>query len=340
MADNSVKNEVIVALDIGTTKALCLVADHDDSGDLRISGIGDEPCYGVNKGVISEIIPTVSSIKRSVDKARAMSSHAIDSVTTGIAGNHIQSYNGNAAVNIINDEVTAEDKEKVIQNATDIDIPSDQEILHVIPQFFTLDGQVGIVEPVGMAGKRLEVSVHIITSSTTAKKNLTKCIENSFLDIDHYVLEPVASSYAVLSEEEKSLGVCLIDIGGGTTDVAIFTDKSIKHTAVIPIAGQSITNDIRIGLRTSLEAAELIKTQHGTLQYSNEEDEMMITVPSISDKPDANIRKANLTHIISCRVDEIFEKIQKEIQNSGYSASIRAGIVFTGGGSKIFGLDT
>jgi cell division protein FtsA len=262
------------------------------------------------------------------------------SVTTGIAGNHIQSYNGNASITILNDEVTEEDKENVITSASDISIPADQEILHRIPQYYTIDGQMGIKEPLGMAGKRLEANVHIITCSTTAKKNLNKCIENSFLDVDEFVLQPVASSYSVLTPEEKSLGVCLVDIGGGTTDIAIFTDGDIKHTAVIPVAGQNVTNDIRIGLCTSLEASEEIKEKYGSLVSGLDTDEVIIPVPSVSDKPDTEVKKSVLTHIIKCRIDEIFKDIQNEISSSGYTSKIRAGIVFTGGGSKIEGLDT
>ena len=338
MANNS-KVEFIVALDIGTTKVLCLVADYDEDGNLRIVGVGQESCSGLNKGVISEIDATVSSIRKAKDQARAMTNCKFTSVTTGIAGNHIQSYNGNAAISILNDEVTQEDKEQVITSASDISIPADQEILHRIPQYYTIDGQMGIKEPLGMAGKRLEANVHIITCSTTAKKNLTKCIENSFLDVDEFVLQPVASSYSVLTPEEKSLGVCLVDIGGGTTDIAIFTDGDIKHTAVIPVAGQNVTNDIRIGLCTSLEASEEIKEKYGSLISDANDNEVIIPVPSVSDKPDSEVKKSILTHIIKCRIDEIFSEIQKEITSSGWSSKIRAGIVFTGGGSKIAGLD-
>ena len=339
MTSNS-KVEFIVALDIGTTKVLCLVADYDDEGNLRIVGVGQEACSGLNKGVISEIDATVSSIRKAKDQARAMTNCKFTSVTTGIAGNHIQSYNGNAAITILNDEVTEEDKENVITSASDISIPADQEILHRIPQYYTIDGQMGIKEPLGMAGKRLEANVHIITCSTTAKKNLNKCIENSFLDVDEFVLQPVASSYSVLTPEEKSLGVCLVDIGGGTTDIAIFTDGDIKHTAVIPVAGQNVTNDIRIGLCTSLEASEEIKEKYGSLVSELNTDEVIIPVPSVSDKPDTEVKKSVLTHIIKCRIDEIFKDIQNEISSSGYTSKIRAGIVFTGGGSKIEGLDT
>ncbi|MFL2568889.1 MAG: cell division protein FtsA [Gammaproteobacteria bacterium] len=339
MTSNS-KVEFIVALDIGTTKVLCLVADYDDEGNLRIVGVGQEACKGLNKGVISEIDATVSSIRKAKDQARAMTNCKFTSVTTGIAGNHIQSYNGNASITILNDEVTEEDKENVITSASDISIPADQEILHRIPQYYTIDGQMGIKEPLGMAGKRLEANVHIITCSTTAKKNLNKCIENSFLDVDEFVLQPVASSYSVLTPEEKSLGVCLVDIGGGTTDIAIFTDGDIKHTAVIPVAGQNVTNDIRIGLCTSLEASEEIKEKYGSLVSELNADEVIIPVPSVSDKPDTEVKKSVLTHIIKCRIDEIFKDIQNEIGSSGYTSKIRAGIVFTGGGSKIEGLDT
>ena len=339
MTSNS-KVEFIVALDIGTTKVLCLVADYDDEGNLRIVGVGQEACKGLNKGVISEIDATVSSIRKAKDQARAMTNCKFTSVTTGIAGNHIQSYNGNASITILNDEVTEEDKENVITSASDISIPADQEILHRIPQYYTIDGQMGIKEPLGMAGKRLEANVHIITCSTTAKKNLNKCIENSFLDVDEFVLQPVASSYSVLTPEEKSLGVCLVDIGGGTTDIAIFTDGDIKHTAVIPVAGQNVTNDIRIGLCTSLEASEEIKEKYGSLVSELNSDEVIIPVPSVSDKPDTEVKKSVLTHIIKCRIDEIFKDIQNEINSSGYTSKIRAGIVFTGGGSKIEGLDT
>ena len=339
MTNNS-KVEFIVALDIGTTKVLCLVADYDEDGNLRIVGVGQEACKGLNKGVISEIDATVSSIRKAKDQARAMTNCKFTSVTTGIAGNHIQSYNGNASITILNDEVTEEDKENVITSASDISIPADQEILHRIPQYYTIDGQMGIKEPLGMAGKRLEANVHIITCSTTAKKNLNKCIENSFLDVDEFVLQPVASSYSVLTPEEKSLGVCLVDIGGGTTDIAIFTDGDIKHTAVIPVAGQNVTNDIRIGLCTSLEASEEIKEKYGSLTPELNADEVIIPVPSVSDKPDTEVKKSVLTHIIKCRIDEIFKDIQNEISSSGYTSKIRAGIVFTGGGSKIEGLDT
>ena len=339
MAKNN--NEIIIALDIGTSKVLCLVADYDDEDNLRIIGVGQDECTGLNKGVVSEINSTVASIKRAKDKAANMSGNKIESVITGIAGDHIKSYNGNAEVNILNDEVTIDDKEKVIDMAADMDIPPDQEILHVIPQYFSIDGQMGIREPVGMAGKRLAVNIHLITCSSTAKKNLNKCIENSLIDADEYVLQPVASSYSVLTEEERTLGVCLVDIGGGTTDIAIFTDGNIKHTAVVPIAGQNITKDIGIGLRTSLVAAESIKIEHATLVNTNENFEVdkMIRVPSISDKPDTEVGHSVLNHIVSARVDEILSEISKQIQASGYLSNIRAGIVFTGGGSKLNGLD-
>ena len=339
MAKNN--NEIIIALDIGTSKVLCLVADYDDDNNLRIIGVGQDECTGLNKGVVSEINSTVASIKRAKDKAANMSGNKIESVITGIAGDHIKSYNGNAEVNILNDEVTIDDKEKVIDMAADMDIPSDQEILHIIPQYFSIDGQMGIREPVGMAGKRLAVNIHLITCSSTAKKNLNKCIENSLIDADEYVLQPVASSYSVLTEEERTLGVCLVDIGGGTTDIAIFTDGNIKHTAVVPIAGQNITKDIGIGLRTSLVAAESIKVEHATLVNTNENFEVdkMIRVPSISDKPDTEVGHSVLNHIVSARVDEILNEISKQIQASGYLSNIRAGIVFTGGGSKLNGLD-
>tara|TARA_B100001939_G_scaffold328361_1_gene323634 strand:- start:705 stop:1949 length:1245 start_codon:yes stop_codon:yes gene_type:complete len=335
---NVKSTDTLVSLDIGTSKVLCLVADVDDKGELRIVGIGSEPCSGLNKGIISDIDTTVSSIRRAKDKASLMSNCNIQSVTTGIAGNHIQSYNGNGAVNILNDEVTEDDKQKVLTNAQNIQIPKDQEILHAIEQHFTIDGQSGIREPLGMAGSRLEANVHIITTSSTAKKNLTKCINNSLLEINDYVLQPVASSEAVLSDEERDLGVCLVDIGCGTTDIAIFTDGTIKHSAVIPIAGQMITKDIRIILSTSLEAAEEMKIQFGSVAPDVDTD-IKIPVPSVSDKPDTETTKTILSQIITARVNEILDAIQKEINNSGYSNSIRAGLVFTGGGSKLEGLD-
>lgn len=336
---NVKSTDTLVSLDIGTSKVLCLVADIDDKGELRIVGIGSEPCSGLNKGIISDIDTTVSSIRRAKDKASLMSNCNIQSVTTGIAGNHIQSYNGNGAVNILNDEVTEDDKQKVLTNAQNIQIPKDQEILHAIEQHFTIDGQSGIREPLGMAGSRLEANVHIITTSSTAKKNLTKCINNSLLEINDYVLQPVASSEAVLSDEERDLGVCLVDIGCGTTDIAIFTDGTIKHSAVIPIASQMITKDIRIILSTSLEAAEEMKIQFGSVA-PEVDTEIKIPVPSVSDKPDTETTKTILSQIITARVNEILDAIQKEIGNSGYSNSIRAGLVFTGGGSKLEGLDS
>tara|TARA_Y100000389_G_C17454858_1_gene517406 strand:+ start:64 stop:1308 length:1245 start_codon:yes stop_codon:yes gene_type:complete len=337
--NNVNSTDTFVALDIGTSKVLCLVADIDNKGDLRIIGIGNEPCTGLNKGIISEIDATVSSVRRAKEKASTMSTCNIQSVTTGIAGNHIQSYNGNGAVNILNDEVTKEDKDKVLINAQNIQIPKDQEILHSIEQHYTIDGQTGIREPLGMAGARLEANVHIITTSSTAKRNLTKCINNSLLEIDDYVLQPVASSEAVLSNEERDLGVCLIDIGCGTTDIAIFTEGTIKHSAVIPIGSQMITNDIRLVLCTSLEAAEEIKIQYGCVSSSDDMD-LKIPVPSVSDKPDTETSKTILSQIITARVNEIFSEIQKEIKASGYSSKIRAGLVFTGGGAKLDGIDS
>jgi cell division protein FtsA len=337
MAKKTDRN-LIVGLDIGTSKVAAIVGEINDSGEVEVIGIGSTPSRGLKKGVVINLESTVNSIQRAVEEAELMAGCEITSVYAGIAGSHIKSLNSHGIVAIRDKEVSQYDINRVIDSARAVAIPADQKILHILPQEFIIDMQEGIKEPIGMSGIRLEAKVHMVTGSVSAAQNIIKCIRRCELDVDDIVLEQLASCSSVLTEDEKELGVCLIDIGGGTTDIAIFSHGAIKHTAVIPIAGDQVTNDVAVALRTPTQNAEEIKKLHACALTQLADINEMIDVPSIGDRPSRQISKQNLAEIIEPRYEELMLLVQAELRRSGYEGLIAAGIVLTGGSSKVTGL--
>ncbi len=333
-----IERNLIVGLDIGTSKVAAIVGEVNESGEVEVIGIGSTPSRGLKKGVVINLESTVSSIQRAIEEAELMAGCEITSVYAGIAGSHIKSLNSHGIVAIKNKEVSQYDIGRVIDSARAVAIPADQKILHILPQEFVIDMQEGIKEPIGMSGIRLEAKVHMVTGSVSAAQNIIKCIRRCNLDVDDIVLEQLASCSSVLTEDEKELGVCLIDIGGGTTDIAIFSQGAIKHTAVIPIAGDQVTNDIAVALRTPTQSAEKIKRAYACALTKLADAEEMIEVSSIGDRPPRNISKQNLAEIIEPRYEELMLLVQAELRRSGYEGLIAAGIVLTGGSSKVAGL--
>jgi len=337
MAKKTDRN-IIVGLDIGTSKVAAIVAEHTIDDEIDIIGIGIAPSRGLKKGVVVNLESTVHSIQRAVEEAELMAGCQIHSVFAGIAGSHIKSLNSHGIVAIKEKEVTQYDIDRVIDSARAVAIPADQKILHILPQEFVIDQQDGIKEPIGMSGIRLEAKVHMVTGSVSAAQNIIKCIRRCDLEVEDIVLEQLASCTSVLTEDEKELGVCLIDIGGGTTDIAIFSDGAIKHTAVIPIAGDQVTNDIAVALRTPTKNAEEIKCAYACALSQLADAEEVINVPSIGDREARKISAQNLAEIIEPRYEELMLLIQAELRRSGYEDLIAAGMVLTGGSSKVKGL--
>lgn len=332
-------NEIAVGLDIGTTKVCAIVAAPDEThpGKLSILGIGKSSSDGLTRGVVTNIEKTVRSIQSAVADAQAQSGVKISSVTVGIAGDHIQSFQSRGVVAISRDEISQEDVDRLIEDTKKVALPSDRKIIHVIPQQFVVDGQDGIYDPVGMSGVRMEAIVHIITGLVTAAQNIYKCVQRAGLHVNDMVLEPLASSYAVLDDEEKEVGVALLDIGGGTTDLAVFEERTIRHTAVIGIAGKKVTDDIRKGLGILTEQAEKIKQEHGYAFMPAIVNNEPIILPGIGGRPPIEIDKKLLCQVIQPRMEEILEIASMEIKRSGYSKHLSAGVVLTGGGSLIKG---
>ncbi|MBT5231679.1 MAG: cell division protein FtsA [Methylococcales bacterium] len=328
----------IVGLDIGTSKVVAIVGEVNDEGEVEVIGVGRCPSRGLKKGVVVNIESTVQSIQRAIEEAELMAGCEIKSVFAGIAGSHIRSMNSHGIVAIRDKEVTPNDVERVIDAARAVAIPADQKILHILPQEFLIDNHDGIREPVGMSGVRLEAKVHLVTGAVSAAQNIIKCVHRCGLEVEDVILEQLASSYAVLSDDEKELGVCLVDIGGGTTDIAIFTEGSIQHTAVIPIAGDQVTNDIAVALRTPTQNAEQIKNKYACALTQLAQDGEMIEVPSIGDRPTRTLARSTLAEVIEPRYDELLTLVQNEIQRSGFEDIIPAGIVLTGGSSCVEGL--
>ena len=329
---------LIIGLDIGTSKILAIVAELKDDGVVEIIGIGHHPSRGLKKGVVANIESTVQSIRRAVEEAELMAGCQIMSVYAGIAGSHISSFNSHGVVAIRDNEVSKSDMERVIEAARALAIPNDQKILHILPQDFIIDGQEGIREPIGMSGVRMEAKVHIITGAVSAAQNIVKCIRRCGLQADDIILEQLASSYAVLDDDEKELGVCMIDIGGGTCDIAIFTEGAIRHTAVIPIAGDQITNDIAVALRTPTQAAEEIKKKYGCALTQLAPHGEMIDTPSVGDRAPRKLARSTLAEVIEPRVEELYMLAKAELRRSGYEELIGTGIVLTGGSSKMEGM--
>ncbi|MGR8978842.1 MAG: cell division protein FtsA [Gammaproteobacteria bacterium] len=337
MAKKTERN-LIVGLDIGTTKVAAIVGELGSDGNIEVIGFGSTSSRGLKKGVVVNLESTVISIQRAIEEAELMAGCQIKSVFAGIAGSHIRSLNSHGIVAIKDKEVTQYDIDRVIDSARAVAIPADQKILHILPQEFVIDLQDGIKEPVGMSGIRLEAKVHMVTSSVSAQQNIIKCIRRCGLEVDDIVLEQLASCTAVLTEDEKELGVCLIDIGGGTTDIAIYVEGAIKHTAVIPIAGDQVTNDIAVALRTPTINAEDLKRKYACALTQLASTDGVIEVPSIGDRAPRKISTQNLAEIIEPRYEELMLLVQSELRRSGYEELIAAGIVLTGGSSKVMGL--
>ncbi|HEX5339934.1 MAG TPA: cell division protein FtsA [Gammaproteobacteria bacterium] len=329
--------QLIVGLDVGTSKVVAIVGDILPEGGIEIVGIGSHPSRGLKRGVVVNIESTVQSIQRAVAEAELMAGCQIHSVYAGIAGSHVRSLNSHGVVAIRDKEVTAGDVERVIDAARAVSIPADQKILHILPQDFVIDGQDGIREPIGMSGVRLEVHVHIVTGAMSAAQNIVRCVERCGLKVDDIILEQLASSYAVLNEDEKELGVCLVDIGGGTTDIAVFTDGAIRHTAVIPIAGDQVTNDIAVALRTPTHHAEEIKIKYACALPQLASADETIEVPSVGERPPRRLARQTLAEVVEPRYEELFSLIQAELRRSGFEDAIPAGIVLTGGSAKMEG---
>jgi len=334
---SSLGNEMIVGLDIGTSKVVAIVGEISPEGEVEIVGIGSHPSKGLKKGVVVNIESTVESIQRAIEEAELMAGCQIQAVYAGIAGNHIRSLNSHGIVAIRDREVFRPDIDRVIDAAQAVAIPADQKILHILPQEYVIDNQEGVKEPLGMSGVRLEAKVHLVTCAVNAAQNIEKCIRRCGLEAEDIILEQLASGYAVLTEDEKDLGVCLVDIGGGTTDIAVFTDGAIRHTAVIPIAGDQVTNDIAMALRTPTPNAEEIKIKYGCALASLANEGETIKVPSVGDRADRDLSRQALAEVIEPRYEELFTLIQHELRRSGFEDLIAAGIVLTGGTSKMEG---
>ena len=339
MPNNNSKNEtdVLASLDIGTSKIVCLIAKTIDSHTIEVVSMGSYPSSGLKKGVVVNIDATTDAIQKSVEQAMLSFDGKIKNVYVGVAGNHIRSLNSHGIVGIKDKEVTSQDIDRVIEAAQAVAIPSDQRVLHVLPQEFVIDEQDSIREPLGMSGVRLESHVHLVTCAANAIQNIEKCVKRSGLNIDGFVLEQLASSYSVLSDDEKELGVCIVDIGGGTTDIAIFNNGSITFTGVIPIAGDQVTSDIAVALRTPTPQAEDIKQKYGCAVSDFTQDDEVIAVPGVGGRPPRDLSRRSLAEIIEPRYVELFELVKAEIERNGFESKIPAGIVLTGGTSQIEG---
>ena len=336
MADT--QNRHIVGLDIGTSKVVAIVGEINDDGELEVIGIGSHRSRGLKKGVVVDIESTVQTIQRAIEEAELMAGCEIRAVYAGIAGSHIRSMNSHGIVAIRDREVCATDVERVLDAAQAVAIPADQRILHVLPQEYLVDNQEGIREPLGMSGVRVEAKVHLVTCAINAAQNIEKCLERCGLVVKEVILEQLASSHAVLTEDEKELGVCLVDIGGGTTDIAVFTGGAIRHTAVIPIAGDQVTNDIAMALRTPTQHAEELKIKYACALTQLARADETIMVPGVGDRPPRSLSRQALAEVVEPRYDELFTLVQAELRRSGFEDLLPAGIVLTGGSSKMEGV--
>ena len=330
-------DEVLVGLDVGTTK-ICVVVARISEGKVNIIGIGSHPSTGLRKGVVVNMDSTVNSIKKAVEEAELMAGIKIDACVAGIAGAHIKSFGSNGVVAIKDREVTQEDISRAIDAAKAVRISADREILHVIPQEYIVDDQDGIKDPVGIAGVRLEVRVHIVTGSISSEQNIIRCCKMAGLNVDEVILNQLASSEATLTSEEKEIGVAIVDIGGGTSDIAVFSEGSIKYTSILSLGGNNITNDIAIGLRTPLEEAEKIKKKYGSAFSTTVGANETIEVPSVGGRKPRTLMRKTLADIIEPRAEEICGLVFEEIKKSGYEKLLASGIVITGGCANLEGI--
>ncbi|RPH65186.1 MAG: cell division protein FtsA [Burkholderiales bacterium] len=330
--------DLIVGLDIGTSKIVAIVAEMRADGHYEIVGLGQHDSRGLKKGVVVNIESTVASIQRALEEAELMADCKIRTVYTGIAGSHIRSFNSSGMVAIKDKEVTEADMARVIETAKAVNIPTDQQIVHVLPQEFIIDGQEDIREPIGMSGVRLEVKVHIVTGAVSAAQNIVKCVRRCGLEVNDLILQPLASSMSILTQDEKELGVALVDIGGGTTDIAIFTGGAIRHTAVIPIAGDQITNDIAMALRTPTPEADEIKLRFGIAKQVLADPNEKIEVPGLGDRAPRTLSRQALAAVIEPRIEELFSLVHQVVRESGYEELLSSGVVLTGGTSLLPGM--
>lgn len=334
------KPNLIVGLDIGTTKICAIVGEVRDDASHRVDiiGIGTSPSRGLRKGVVVNIESTVESIKKAVEEAELMAGVQINAVYTGIAGGHIKGFNSRGVIAVKDGEVAKSDIDRVVDAARAVAIPMDREVLHVLPQEFIVDEQDGIHDPLGMSGVRLEAEVHIITGAVTSAQNIIKSVNRAGLEVIDIILQPLASSEAVLVADEKELGVAMVDIGGGTTDIATFLGGSVWHTAVLGIGGNHLTNDIAIGLRTPTHDAEKIKIRYGCAMAALVKEDEMIEVPSVAGRPPRMLARQLLAEIIEPRAEEIFELVSREIKRTGQEEMVASGVVITGGSAILGGM--
>ena len=339
MVESTVEERIVVGVDIGTTKVCAVVAADDELGRINVLGVGVAESQGLNRGVVVNIDKTVAAIQEAIHEAERAAGVTVQSVIVGIAGDHVQSFQSRGVITTSSrdGEITERDVDRLLEDTTHVAMPADREILHVIPQEYIVDGQDGVHDPVGMSGVRLEANVHIITGLVSAAKNIFRCVEKAGYNVADIVLEPLASSYAVLHPDEKEVGVAIIDIGGGTTDIAVFEDHTIRHTAVIAVAGNKVTDDIRKGLGVMRDQAERLKCQFGKALTSLADQNEEITMPGIGGRPEKSIGSSTLAQIIQPRMEEILEISGIEIKRSGFARHLSAGVVLTGGGSLIEG---
>jgi len=329
---------LIVGLDIGTSKIVAIVAELQPEGGVKVIGLGQHASKGLRKGVVVNIDSTVQAIQRALEEAELMADCKITSVFTGIAGSHIKSLNSHGMVKIKDAEVMQADVDRVVETARAIALPTDQQILHILTQEFIIDGQEDVREPIGMSGMKLEVKVHIVTGAVSAAQNIVKCVKRCGLEVSDLVLQPLASSVATLTEDEKELGVCLVDIGGGTTDIAVFKQGSIRHTAVVPIAGDQMTNDIAVAFRTPTQSAEDIKVKYGCALRQLADPKEIVEVPGVDGRDPRQLSLQTLAEVIEPRVVELYEFVLNELRRSGMEEMIASGIVITGGSSLMKGM--
>jgi len=329
---------LIVGLDIGTSKIVTIVAELLPEGTLKVIGLGQHASRGLKKGVVINIDSTMQAIQRSIEEAELMADCKIKTVFTGIAGNHIKSLNSHGMVKIKDAEVSQMDVDRVVETARAVALPADQQILHILTQEFIIDGQDDVREPLGMSGMKLEVKVHIVTGAVAAAQNIVKCIKRCGLEVSDLILQPLASSIAVLTEDEKELGVCLVDIGGGTTDIAVFKNGSIRHTAVIAVAGDQITNDIAVAFRTPTQSAEDIKIKYGCALRQLADAREVVEVPGVDGREARQLSIQTLAEVIEPRVVELYELVLQELRRSGMEEMIASGIVITGGSAMMRGM--
>lgn len=332
------EKNLIVGLDIGTSKIVAIVAELLPEGTLKVIGLGQHASRGLKKGVVVNIDSTVQAIQRALEEAELMADCKISRVYTGIAGSHIRSLNSHGMVKIKDAEVSQADVDRVVETARAIALPSDQQILHILTQEFIIDGQEDVREPLGMSGMKLEVKVHIVTGAVAAAQNIVKCIKRCGLEVSDLILQPLASSMAVLTDDEKELGVCLVDIGGGTTDIAVFKQGAIRHTAVVPIAGDQITNDVAVAFRTPTQSAEEIKIKHGCALRQLAEPREVVEVPGVDGREPRQLSVQTLAEVIEPRVVELYEFVLNELRRSGMEEMIASGIVITGGSAMMRGM--